>query len=1717
MLHSRPLLLLILVAVVFSPLPRTRAEAPQSVEPFPLSQVRLREGLHRSIQQRSARWILEIDPQRVLSLFRLNAQLPTEAEPLGGWESEGHVLRGAFAGHYLSICAQLYVVTEDPVFKERAEIVIAGLAECQGVLGDSGYLCAYPESAFDYAEAGEPGRQGISSVPYYTVHKIMRGLYEAHKYCHNRMAQQVLLKMARWADRRSVRLPEDRMQEFLNIEHGGMLEIFMDLYADTGEEVFLRAARRFEHRRIIDPLAQRDASVLLHLHGNSTVPKILGAARAYELLGNDHDRQVAEFFWDSVVNTRSYVTGNSTNKEHWGYPNQLAGELGTSTAESCVAHNMLKLTRRMFQWHPRAELMDYYERTLYGHILAAQHPTTGATMWYLPLESGYWKSYPSYIYLCCTGTLNESYASLADSIYFHNDTSLVATQFVASELKWPEKGLTLVQETEFPESPRIKFTVHLQQPVEFDFQLRIPGWATAENSLRLNGETVDFQPAAGSFYSLGRTWQDGDTVEVEFPMPLRAWPMPDDDSLMAFLAGPVVLAGQLGADGMTEAMIEGREQPHEHQPENAAVLVSESGEVSDLLKPVAQQRLTWQTTGQAKKIKFAPLYRVHGERYGVYWNVATKKGFFPDDEQSGIHRASIYRTELPAVGHDGMTTRVDLAASMHLAAQNLINGLDPDNNYFPRRAINLARNDGELIGSYDGCIPHHDIGRWWDALLRLEAATGYSIPKKIEEPLLGSTKRFFDNEFHVMLDPDRPDPVIDQHSYREHLLALNGLIQRRDSAWAREKSAQMIGAILAGRTPHKYPDHILSGRFIEALIRNYEITGNPDALRLAKRYAESHIDNVTAEDGEIPLEKGHTHSYLGTLRGLLLYGEISKQQRYVDRVLKTYQNGVTEKLIKKTGFTSHEIETQNGEDASSGDVAQLALWLATRHGQLDLLDDVERIVRARLLPSQVITAPPIKPRNDGKTGPVFDLTSRPDHKIVATADAFRGLNERIIGGYGGCHPRPHGWKTVTQDVTAAIIHTLVDIYQHIVVREENGLRILFHFDYADDDIEITSVRNKEAQLNILLKKATNLFVRIPGWVPRESVRVEVEGRPVDPEWQGKFLFLANNNFPAEVTLRYALPLVEETETTAGTEYHVVWRGDEVIGIRPNEELLPYYPSWTKEISVKESPAIEVHEQTHVDLKGRMELAGQNLVNMLHPQYDYLPSFLILVEPDYRFERHTFFMSHNIGRWIDAMYRLEDATGYAVPQHIQEAMQTNVRAYCDNSDDLFLRPLERFPHEEGDLMCFHSLREQLGALHALAKFKNDDWARDQALRMIAALDRLLLPEDQWRPQVAVWDPTRTRRYQEEGCTEVFWGWSNSLQGSEGRLIEPLLWIYQLTGDELALEMADRFARFHLEFSTRPSGDFYGGENLAGHNHSYMGTLRGLLYYGQVLGKPEYVDAVAKTYRKAIPRIVKHSGFTTHDLHRDHGGDTASAADVAQMALWLGIHHGHSECLDDVQRLVLSRLLPSQITETPPLKPKQADRTPSTMVLPDKHFAFVDYPEDVEQLIIGALGGIYGRAHGGKLCVTDVTSTVLSVLVDVYQHIVVENDQEVRINFHLDYENDLLRLNCVRKDKAHLSIDAKSNKPLLVRVPGWAPEDSVQLSVDGQTVPLVWEGKYLRVPKQSSAARVELIYDLPIEKVREKAGGSEFEITWRGDEIVGICPNTDFFPFFPTSSD
>ena len=453
-------------------------------QPFDLNQVRLLDGPLRAVIERNRKWLLDLDVDRMLHNFRVTAGPPSSAKPMTGWEDPGHILRGSFVGHYLTACTILFASEGDAELKRRAEALVAGLAECQEAL-QSGYLSAFPETFFDDIEAGEPGRVGISRVSWYVVHKVMLGLLDVHIGFQNQQALEILERMASWASWRMGRLTDAHTQELLNIEHGGMLELLLKLYRVTKNPDHLATAQRFEHRRIFDPLARGEDKILVHLHGNSTVPKILGAASRYELTSNPRDRKIAEYFWNQIVHTRSYVTGGSTNREHWPEPYKLAGELSYSTAESCVPYNVLKLTRHLFTWKPEASYFDVYENTLLNHILAAQNPEDGRMLWYLPLASGYWKNYPSEIYLCCTGTLTESYGKLGDSVFFWDDRGLYVNLFVPSELDWSEKGILVRQETDFPRADSTKLTLRLKQETQLSLRIRIPEW-TRNAVVRVN-------------------------------------------------------------------------------------------------------------------------------------------------------------------------------------------------------------------------------------------------------------------------------------------------------------------------------------------------------------------------------------------------------------------------------------------------------------------------------------------------------------------------------------------------------------------------------------------------------------------------------------------------------------------------------------------------------------------------------------------------------------------------------------------------------------------------------------------------------------------------------------------------------------------------------------------------------------------------------------------------------------------------------------------------------------------------------------------------------------------------------------------------------------------------------------------------------------------------------------------------------------------------------
>ncbi len=518
------------------------------VQAFDLRDIRLLDGPFKHAQDLDREYLLSLDTDRLLHTFRINAGLPSVAEPLGGWEEPACELRGHFVGHYLTACALMYASTGDERLKAQGAAVVQGLAECQAKF-PNGYLSAYPEEFFDRVE-----QQQRVWAPYYTLHKIYAGLLDLYVYCDNKQALQVCQKFADWVTARNDRLSDEQMQLMLDAEHGGMNEVLANLYGLTGTEKYLKTSLRFNHLAVIGPAEQRQDK-LTGLHANTQIPKFVGTARQYELTGDPALKTASEFFWNTVVNERSYVIGGHSDGEHFSPKEKLSEALGPATTETCNTYNMLKLTRHLFCWDPKVEYADYYERALLNHILASQNPADGMMCYYVPLRSGASKgglgfgySSPLHSFWCCTGTGVENHAKYGDSIYFWDgDRTLYVNLFIASELKIPGTGVTLRQETQFPAADTTTLRLQCDEPMEGTLMIRHPGWAISGVTVAVNGTPQDIPSRPGSYVQLRREWHDGDRVEVKLPLSLHTEGFRDNPDRFAFLNGPVVLCARSGS------------------------------------------------------------------------------------------------------------------------------------------------------------------------------------------------------------------------------------------------------------------------------------------------------------------------------------------------------------------------------------------------------------------------------------------------------------------------------------------------------------------------------------------------------------------------------------------------------------------------------------------------------------------------------------------------------------------------------------------------------------------------------------------------------------------------------------------------------------------------------------------------------------------------------------------------------------------------------------------------------------------------------------------------------------------------------------------------------------------------------------------------------------------------------------------------------------------
>ncbi|MBX3427175.1 MAG: glycoside hydrolase family 127 protein [Pirellulales bacterium] len=589
------------------------AKSPPVVRPFDVRQVKLLDGPFKEAQDADAAYLLTLKPDRLLSWYRKDAGLEPKAEQYGGWEAMG--IAGHSLGHYLSACARMHHADGDEEFRRRVDYVVAELAACQEAGGD-GFVGAMPRGREVFAEVarGDIRSRGFdlngSWVPWYTLHKLFAGLIDAYRLCDNEQALDVASRLGRWAIETTADLTPEQWQQMLACEHGGMNESLAELYQLTGDEEFLKLAKKFYHKQILDPLAaERDE--LEGKHSNTQVPKIIGAAKIAELTGEAKFAVIARFFWSTIVDNHTYAMGGNSMREHLGPPRKLNDRLSHDTAETCNTYNMLKLTSALFSQKPDAAYVEYAERALWNHILASQNSATGMVCYFVPLAAGSTKPFMDpEAFTCCSGSGMENHARYGEYVYARSADDLYVNQFISSELDWTRAGVKLRQQTELPTTGATRLEISCKEPREFALHVRRPRWCGEGFRIRVNGAEVETDATPGSFATVERTWNAGDVVEVDLPPSLRLEPMPDNPGRVAAFYGPAMYVGIVGQDA--EEML--------------PVLVTSDRPVDDWLKPAADRPARFETAGvgRPRDLPLEPFFAVRDERYIVYWDVFTE-------------------------------------------------------------------------------------------------------------------------------------------------------------------------------------------------------------------------------------------------------------------------------------------------------------------------------------------------------------------------------------------------------------------------------------------------------------------------------------------------------------------------------------------------------------------------------------------------------------------------------------------------------------------------------------------------------------------------------------------------------------------------------------------------------------------------------------------------------------------------------------------------------------------------------------------------------------------------------------------------------------------------------------------------------------------------------------------------------------------------------------
>ena len=596
------------------------------------------------------KYLLELENDNLLISYMLEAGVYKTAETPkgihGGWESPLCELRGHFLGHWLSAAAMHYEATGNEVVKAKADEIIEVLAKCQEENGGR-WVASIPEKYLYRI-----GNKKPVWAPQYTIHKTFMGLLDMYELAGNERALEIAIRFGEWFYDWSGRYNTEQFQRILDVETGGMLEIWAILYRLTQKNIFRELMDRYYRNSLFDGLLE-GKDVLTNMHANTTIPEILGAAACYEVTGEEKFFEITKAYWNKAVTMKgSYATGGQTCGEIWSPDKNLAVRLGDKNQEHCTVYNMMRLADFLFRHTGKAEYMDYWEKNLYNGIMAqgywkgsfthgkkSEYPTQGLLTYFLPLRAGGQKAWSSrkQDFFCCHGSLVQANAAHNKGIYYEGDNQLYICQYFNSDYKGEINGQKISIEqrinllngsahlasdsarhqkingicVENPNNPRklvCDFCIKSQAEKELEILIRIPEWANGKTNILINGEEVNEESKPGTFVSIKQVWKE-DIIHLELGKKISVNYLPGAENTVAFLDGPVVLAGLCDEE---RVLYTDKELPEELL-------------VADNEREWGNWMNTYKTVHQDRGIRFIPLYQVGYEKYAVYFPIEKRK------------------------------------------------------------------------------------------------------------------------------------------------------------------------------------------------------------------------------------------------------------------------------------------------------------------------------------------------------------------------------------------------------------------------------------------------------------------------------------------------------------------------------------------------------------------------------------------------------------------------------------------------------------------------------------------------------------------------------------------------------------------------------------------------------------------------------------------------------------------------------------------------------------------------------------------------------------------------------------------------------------------------------------------------------------------------------------------------------------------------------------